>query len=53
MTIYALILINAALGAAVVYGIVLLLSHGIRADRPSVEPVSLPLRGHREQRRAA
>lgn len=33
MTLVTLIIVNAALAAAVVYGIVTLLAHGIRSDR--------------------
>jgi hypothetical protein len=33
MTLTTLITVNAILGAAVVYGLVLLLAHGIRTDR--------------------
>ena len=37
MTLLTLITVNAILTAAVVYGIVLLLGHGIRSDVKSVE----------------
>jgi hypothetical protein len=48
MTITTLITVNAILGAAVVYGLVLLLGHGIRADRKVVEArvQALPERKH-------
>ena len=56
MTLLTLITINAILAAAVVYGVVLLLGHGIRSDVKAVEQHlkavvhRLP---HREQDRLA
>jgi hypothetical protein len=37
MTITTLITVNAILGALVVYGLIMLLTHGIRTDRKHVE----------------
>lgn len=54
MNILTLIVVNAVLCAAVVYGIVLLLAHGIRTDKPVVrEGRALPFPSRSEHRRAA
>jgi len=50
MNMLTLIVMNAVLAAVVVYGIVLLLASGIRADRPAGRNVqTLPARKDRER----
>jgi hypothetical protein len=53
MTLTALITLNAVIGAVVVYGLVLLLGHGIRSDRVGIEAQVKPLPQRGEDRLAA
>jgi hypothetical protein len=53
MTLTTLITVNAILGAIVVYGLVLLLGHGIRSDRTGVHTQVRPLPQRGEDRLAA
>jgi len=52
MTLTTLIALNAALGAAVAYGLHHLLAHGIRSDRSEIHEV-VTLTSHESERIAA
>lgn len=53
MTLATIILLNAILGTAVVYGLLWLLVHGIHADRKARVAHVRPLRQRRYERLAA
>lgn len=53
MNLTTLIIVNAVLCAAVVYGLVSLLAHGIRSDRPAAEAEVRHLRRREATRLAA
>jgi hypothetical protein len=53
MTLTTLITVNAIVGALVVYGIVMLLGHGIRTDRTAVRGATVQQLRRRETDRLA